>query len=300
VRRFTTTTLTYTLKDALLVILISMDLIPSTSLTPEQLRRLDVNNDGVVDGKDARRILEILYPSAKPVAGSPPPAGSLTLRWGEVDRSAGTQMTLPVTLTRITQGAAGQITFTYNPATLRILEIRQPTTADVSAGIVVDTNTPGRAHVVFVATSEKGTLPLEVIVQANDPTTPILTPELALLYPDGQLVPIKELRIEREERIRTYALSQNYPNPFNSNTTISYDLPEVADVRLTIYDLAGRNIRTLTHGVHQPGHYEIVWDGRDEGGRDVASGMYLYRLEAIRLETLESGFVETRKMLLLR
>jgi hypothetical protein len=102
--------------------------------------------------------------------------------------------------------------------------------------------------------------------------------------------------VVHQELSLTYALSQNSPNPFNPETTIGYDLPEVASIRLSIYDLSGQTIRMLVHDSHhQPGRYTVVWDGRDEGGRVVASGVYLYRLEAV-----DRGFVETRRMLLVR
>lgn len=92
-----------------------------------------------------------------------------------------------------------------------------------------------------------------------------------------------------------YTLSQNFPNPFNPETTISYELPEAADIRLSIYSLTGGVVRTLVLGHKQPGWYEVVWDGRDAEGREVSSGVYFYRLEAVG-----RGFVETRKMLLMR
>jgi hypothetical protein len=101
--------------------------------------------------------------------------------------------------------------------------------------------------------------------------------------------------VEEQEVPSAYALSQNYPNPFNPETTISYALPEVTYIRLIIYDLSGRVIRTLIQDYKQPGHHTVVWDGRDEEGRAVASGVYLYRLD-----TIGRGFVETKRMLLIR
>ena len=92
-----------------------------------------------------------------------------------------------------------------------------------------------------------------------------------------------------------YTLGQNHPNPFNPETTIDCALPDVANVHLVIYDLTGRTIRTLVREYRQPGRYEVVWDGRDRGGREVASGVYFYRLEVV-----EQGIVETRRMVLLR
>jgi hypothetical protein len=93
----------------------------------------------------------------------------------------------------------------------------------------------------------------------------------------------------------TFALWQNTPNPFNPETTISYELSEGMDVRLIVYSLTGRIIRTLVHDYQQPGHYTVVWDGTDEESQAVASGGYFYRMEAV-----DRGFVETKRMLLLR
>ena len=93
----------------------------------------------------------------------------------------------------------------------------------------------------------------------------------------------------------TFSLSQNYPNPFNPQTTIHYEVPEASEIRLSILNLAGQELRTLTQGVHQPGRYSVVWDGQDGSGQAVASGVYLYRLEVKR-----RGVVETRRMALVR
>ncbi len=74
-------------------------------------------------------------------------------------------------------------------------------------------------------------------------------------------------------------LRGNYPNPFNPVTLIQYELPWASGVTLTVYDLSGRVVRTLENGTRLPaGPHTTAWDGRDERGRDVASGVYLYRL----------------------
>jgi hypothetical protein len=71
------------------------------------------------------------------------------------------------------------------------------------------------------------------------------------------------------------------PNPFNPITTIRYDLPERAAIELRVFDLSGRAIRTLVPpGVAGPGRYTARWDGRDEAGRSLESGVYFYRLRA--------------------
>ncbi len=75
------------------------------------------------------------------------------------------------------------------------------------------------------------------------------------------------------------AASYNYPNPFNPTTAISYTVPAPgAEVRLTVYDLAGRVVRTLVSGLEREGEHVAVWHGRDDAGREVGSGVYFYRL----------------------
>jgi hypothetical protein len=75
-------------------------------------------------------------------------------------------------------------------------------------------------------------------------------------------------------------LSQNAPNPFNPRTTIRFSLPAGGHARLSIYDVSGRLVRTLVDGTLDGGDHEIIWDGSDAGGRAMASGSYLARLES--------------------
>jgi hypothetical protein len=94
-----------------------------------------------------------------------------------------------------------------------------------------------------------------------------------------------------------YSLSQNYPNPFNPETTVSFDIPEGAPegtrVMLAIYSLRGKFVCTLLDGEKAPGSYRVTWNGRDESGREVTSGVYLIRMEV-------GGEEFVRKIVLLR
>lgn len=92
---------------------------------------------------------------------------------------------------------------------------------------------------------------------------------------------------------RVFALHQNYPNPFNPMTRIAYSVKDACHMSVKIYDISGRLIRVLVDSAVPAGRYEVVWDGRDAGGRTVASGIYFYRLDA-------GSFRQTRKMVLLR
>ena len=89
-----------------------------------------------------------------------------------------------------------------------------------------------------------------------------------------------------------YSLDPNCPNPFNPGTVIPFHVStEAAPILLNIYSISGQKIRTLAAGYFPPGRHEIYWDGRDEAGSDVASGLYLYSLRA-------GSFAQHRKMML--
>ena len=79
-----------------------------------------------------------------------------------------------------------------------------------------------------------------------------------------------------------FALHQNYPNPFNPTTMISYDVPETASVRLIVYNTMGQAVRHLVQGFQNPGQYHVEWDGFDDRGLKLSSGIYVYRLETAK------------------
>jgi len=95
-----------------------------------------------------------------------------------------------------------------------------------------------------------------------------------------------------------FALQQNYPNPFNPTTTIHYALPEAAHVNLSIYNVLGQRVAELTNEVQNAGYYNVVWNGRNEAGNHVATGVYFYRIEAT--PNGSSPFVSLKKALLLK
>jgi len=106
---------------------------------------------------------------------------------------------------------------------------------------------------------------------------------------DGSKLEISDSDIIPE----TFALYANYPNPFNPTTTISYDLPKRSQVTLGIYNILGKQIKTLVNQSQDAGNRIAVWDGTDNLGRQVSAGVYLYQIQA-------GEFTQTRKMLLLK
>ncbi|MCH7761205.1 T9SS type A sorting domain-containing protein, partial [candidate division TA06 bacterium] len=96
-----------------------------------------------------------------------------------------------------------------------------------------------------------------------------------------------------------FALLQSRPNPFSISTEIRYQLPAEADVSLTIYDTAGRLVRSLAKGAEEAGFKRVLWDGRDDQGKTVNSGVYFYKLQ-VDTGSKTGDFTKTKKLILLR
>ena len=96
--------------------------------------------------------------------------------------------------------------------------------------------------------------------------------------PDGQKTPQK---------------IPNYPNPFNPITMIRYDLPEVTNVKISIYDMMGKKVKTLVNTNQNSGYKFVIWNGTNDNGEMVSVGMYFYYIKT-------NTFSQTRKMILLK
>ena len=99
--------------------------------------------------------------------------------------------------------------------------------------------------------------------------------------------------VEHNSLPNKFILHQNYPNPFNPVTTLRYDLPEQATVNIIIYDLLGREVRTLVNTTQDAGFKSVIWNATNDYGKPVSAGVYLYQIQA-------GEFVQTKKMVLLK
>ena len=130
-------------------------------------------------------------------------------------------------------------------------------------------------------------------IDAGDPASP--------LDPDGTIADIGAFYFDQTLLIEgrrlpfntSFELHRNYPNPFNPRTTIAFDLPHASLITLQVYDVTGKKVRTLLSRQLPAGHHQVVWDGTNDAGQPVASGVYFYRLNA-------GNFSAVRKMLLVR
>ncbi|NOX37760.1 MAG: T9SS type A sorting domain-containing protein [Calditrichaeota bacterium] len=115
-------------------------------------------------------------------------------------------------------------------------------------------------------------------------------PEVVFVFEDGDSTQswvvmlegtgVTAINLEAGKQVlESYQLFQNYPNPFNPSTTIKYRISQAGEIKLVIYDMLGREVKTLVKGFKSAGTYEVVWDGTDNFGRKVGSGTYIYMLK---------------------
>ena len=90
-----------------------------------------------------------------------------------------------------------------------------------------------------------------------------------------------------------WQLCQNHPNPFNPETSIRYQVPKIALVKIEVFNLLGQRIKTLVNEEKSPGTYQVIWSGLDDQGKSVVSGIYLYRMQT-------QSFNQMKRMILLR
>ncbi|MCK4312933.1 MAG: T9SS type A sorting domain-containing protein, partial [Candidatus Cloacimonetes bacterium] len=95
-----------------------------------------------------------------------------------------------------------------------------------------------------------------------------------------------------EMEIISFSLS-NYPNPFNPSTTISFSIPEESKVEIIVYNIKGQKVKIVAKNVFEKGYHTLTWQGDDESGKTVGSGVYFYKLKA-------GKFTETKKMILIK
>ena len=91
----------------------------------------------------------------------------------------------------------------------------------------------------------------------------------------------------------TFSISDNYPNPFNPSTIISYNLPKDSHVNISIFDVLGRKVKTLTNQHMKAGKNKVQWNGENDHGKLLAAGVYIYKI-------LSGGYNQSKKMILVK
>jgi len=217
----------------------------------------DVSANGGVTSHDASWILRrvtnpaLVFPCETGGPAKQAPQTARTLSW--VARDGGWDL------------VADDPTGIYSGELALAVASSDVTVHDGGEGLIAANRTGGRLLVAFARTEAP-----PVLLRVEGDKHPPMILDIDLNEGD---VPIAEIVVPTQ-----FALSQNTPNPFNPSTTIQFSLPVAVAVRLAVYSTDGRLVRTLVDERAEPGHHAVVWDGADALGRQVASGVYLYRL----------------------
>jgi hypothetical protein len=291
----------------------------------------DANSDGIVNIGDVVYLVSYLYKGGPPPC-SPGGGREILAAISRLDRAAGharislslrsdpakenlldlakacpgdleevTEISVTGKFDRIVAGVELEIEF--DPDQVELLD---PQLTSLSCNLQLFTGTKGGTQKIgMVDLSGRNHLPagegnlVTLRARGKDLTT-VNIKKATLVDLDAQPLAIElagELNLEAAKgsdfRPRSFSLSQNYPNPFNPETSIEYALPQDAQVRLIIYNVLGQKVATLVDEHQAAGCKTVWWDGKDETGDEVSSGVYFYRLTA-------GEFSEVRKMMMVK
>jgi len=268
---------------------------------PTALQNADFNQDGVVDVNDLNALYAFITgaPSAMQV-------GSGTVALSGASYNGSTAINIPVSINTCTNVRSLDLTLTYNPALINFQSFSKEVSL-AGYSLIAFESTPGIAKFVFNSNTNlqdnlsagaitlrfpNGSIPVGSVISTSyringqkivaGPTLTLNSGEIVLAVNEaGNTIPTK------------FNLYQNYPNPFNPSTIIRYDIPKSSAVRIMIYDILGREVRTLVNEQKAPGSYSVQWKGDDNSGYKVSSGIYLYMIKS-------GDYVNTRKMIIMK
>lgn len=261
--------------------------VGKTTLTAEQMVYADCNTatgDGVVGAFDAAYVLKYIANNNSWAGVTKAGATQGAVEFSKLSSENGV-----VTLPLVVANAKG-ITSIYAEAELGQLEIGK-VTSRLPEGWIVSTSTEnGRVRIAAAGLSPiSDGIFATIEVKVNNKETAVSVVGNAKLNDELS----SSLNAKVREIPSEFALSQNYPNPFNPTTTIKFAIANDARVNLVVYDMLGQKVRTLIDNEQEAGYYSVRWDGTNDFGSKVSSGIYIYRLQA-------GNFVQTMKMNLMK
>ena len=259
--------------------------------TPDEMQVMDMNGDGVDNILDAVHLVEGILGSptlAKPTTLPTSPVG-ISVPDVKLINDTEAWQTVPVSLNWDGAFAGFQGTVTYDASRL---EVGTPTFSDEKSGVqVFSANKEGELRVMLLKPmggafqAPKGILiNLPVRVKTKELGAVDLKLTDAVLAADGNRSISNTITLGKVEVTRplptTYALGQNYPNPFNPSTTINYQLPDAGQVSLVVYNMLGQVVRTLVNEHQEADYYQVRWNGLNDRGQVVPTGVYIYQLRS--------------------
>ena len=278
------------------------DTLPLPETCAYEIR--DVTENGVVDVADVigqvNIILDLPVVPPKLIANDP-----VTVRLGTAQAMSDGRQAIPVLLDGQGLIAGAQVTFTFDPTAL---QVGTPQFVGEASGLALDSAVQdGTLRVIVYSLSTTqgvgtGTTPMLLIpvTLRGDGEAALTLAELTLVNRQAQVVPVtmgtSTVAVTKYDAAgpSAFALGEARPNPFNPSTTIAYEVPQQANITLTVYNLLGQEVIRLVDQVQTPGRYRAVWNARNAQGLPVASGVYMYRL------TSSSGYSDSKRMTLVK
>ena len=262
----------------------------------------DANQSDAIDVSDlifeVNLILGLPDNSGKATAGS---VGPVAVNLGGLLTLSDGQLAIPVMLDAAGSIAGFQATLSFDPSEVRI---GTPYLLSGGTNASIESHTVGGTlrMVAYTLTPGQGIgrgtvvlIPVTLLDGAASGTGVTLSSVIVVNPAAAQLpVEITVGSVKVAALPTAFGLKSNRPNPFNPSTTISYEVPQQAHIRLTVYNLLGQEVITLVNQGQAAGRYEVSWNARNAQGQAVSSGVYLYRI------TSSTGYTESKRMTLLK
>jgi hypothetical protein len=257
----------------------------------------DFNEDKLINTADALLILRQSlgqFQAAPKVVASNEEA---VLRLPRIEALAGETVTVPILVGQRADVHAADFSLSYDPNALTLLGVTGLSPALMAA----NTQALGKIKLAMIdaggLVGKNGELVnLQFKLQrAHKNESAVSLASFNLFDAQAKAIQARvETGVSEETALpQSYNLLQNYPNPFNPETEIRFQLPQASHVVLKIFNILGEEIRTLVDEQREAGYHRVRWDGKDKNGNPVASGIYLYKLQA-------ENFSDVKKMSLLR
>ncbi len=264
----------------------------------------NTNADNFVDVFDLQAIINHIFGApVVPAPGVPSSGGTPATVQLIYDRNDGPSGAYRLSADLPVDVAGAQIELAYDPATVTL---GSPEAFAAAYNMQLRFRDDGQGHLRALLFNLLGgpsqlrtgqhdvlRIPLSSAPSQGEPT--VRLQQVKLAAPDASQVEVSGV----SPVPRSFVLDQNYPNPFNPATTIAFTLGDLGSsgpyvaVHLVVYNLLGQQVKTLFDGTLGPGRYEYIWDGTDQAGQTMASGLYFYRLTT-------AGNSETKKMVLMK
>jgi len=269
-----------------------IEIVTQTGLevTPDEIGLLDLNGDGAYNVLDVVILIEAVLNSPG-LAKEAPIVENISASVAPQTLNANMEwQNIPVTVDYDGSIAGFQADLLFDPS---VVELGLPTLGLGNENVAVFTSLNGNMLRVLAIDLSGGQIdlssgllmdvPVQVIDENASGATDFSVEGLVLSGPGGIeiececLVSIIDIGLPAPTE---FSLKQNYPNPFNPTTNIRYDIAGAGDVQLVIYNMLGQHVRTLVSGPQNVGYYEVVWNGLNDAGQPVATGVYIYHIRA--------------------